>query len=95
MDSISVNSIEDLLSVRNCRLEDGFTYLGFFLKPNSYNRTDWEWLLKKVQHRISRWSSNWLSLGGRLTPLNSVLQSILFFWFGLFKVPICLLVSLR
>ena len=29
------------------KIEDGLTYLGFCLKPNVYNKKDWEWLLKR------------------------------------------------
>ena len=68
--------IEDLFLVSSRSLEVGFTYLGFYLKPNAYLRSDWDWLTHKVHYRISRWSSNWISLGGRLILIKIVLQSI-------------------
>ena len=33
-------------------LSEGFTYLGFFLKPNSYKVEDWHWLISKFEKRI-------------------------------------------
>jgi hypothetical protein len=33
-------------------LLEGFTYLGFFLKPNSYKVEDWHWLISKFEKRI-------------------------------------------
>lgn len=65
-------------------LDEGFTYLGFHLKPNNYLREDWSWLLKKFQGRMNRWSPRWLSLEGRDTLVTSILQSIPIYWFSLF-----------
>jgi hypothetical protein len=32
-------------------IEVGFKYLGFFLKPNCYIKTDWNWLVKKFEKK--------------------------------------------
>lgn len=68
-------------------LDGGFKYLGYFLKPNSYHVNDWLCLLKKIDSRINVWCNCWLSLGGRLVLLKSVLESILIYWLSLAKVP--------
>jgi len=47
-------------------IDDGFTYLGFTLKPNCYDKMDWWWLLDRVEMRIGRWCYRWLSLGGEI-----------------------------
>jgi len=57
-------------------LDDGFKYLGVFLKPNYYNKADWNWLERNFEKRISNWSHRWLSLGGRVTLVKVVLESI-------------------
>ena len=54
-------------------LEVGFTYLGFFLKPNNYLVDDWNWLIWKFQFRINQWVPRCLSLGGHVTLETSVL----------------------
>ena len=35
---------------------------------------------------MDKWTSRWLSLGGRLLLITAVLQGILVYWFSLFKV---------
>ena len=87
--------IEDLFLFKSRPLEGGFSYLGFYLKPNNYHRSDWTWLIHKVHFRIGKWSSNWLSLGGRLTLIKVVLQSIPVYWFALFRVSVGVLNTIR
>lgn len=76
-------------------IDVGFRYLGFFIKSNCYLKSDWHWLVAKVHKCIHSWSSRWLSLGGRLTLLSSVLQGMPVFWFSLFYVPAGTIVLLR
>jgi hypothetical protein len=68
-------------------IEEGFKYLGFFLKPNCYSFNDWIWLLQKVEKRISNWCHRWLTLGGRFILVKSVLENIHVFWLSLAKIP--------
>ena len=72
-----------------------FMYLGYFLKPLSYRVRDWYWLIKRFEHRISHWSNKLLSLGGRLTLVQAVLNSILVYWMGLALIPVSILNKLR
>jgi hypothetical protein len=69
-------------------LDQRMKYLGFFLKPNDYRVNDWHWLLQKVEKKIGHWTSRWLSLGGRLVLVNSVLQNMLVYWLCLAKVAL-------
>jgi hypothetical protein len=48
---------------------------------------DWQWLIKKVENRINLWCYKWLSLGGRLTLVSTVLTSIPVFWMSLAIIP--------
>jgi hypothetical protein len=52
----------------------GFSYLGYFLRPDCYKTTDWNWLLIKFENRIAHWCNRWLTLGGRFILLKSVLE---------------------
>ena len=61
-------------------MEEGFKYLGFILKPNSYSFKYYMWLYKKIEGRIGCWTYKFLSRGGRLVLLKAVLQSILVYW---------------
>jgi hypothetical protein len=47
-------------------LDVGLKYLGFQLKPNDYRKTDWMWLIAKLEKRLKVWSHKWLSRAGRL-----------------------------
>jgi hypothetical protein len=76
-------------------VEDGFKYLGCFLKPNCYINSDWNWLVKKFEKRIANWSHRWLSLGGRVTLGKVVLESILVYWLSFAKIPKSILNTIR
>jgi hypothetical protein len=43
--------LKELLPYEVKPLDDGFKYLGFFLKPNCYVINDWRWLIKKVEKK--------------------------------------------
>ena len=47
--------IHQLFSFDILPLDQGFRYLGFFLKPNDYKIEDWIWLLKRIESRIGKW----------------------------------------
>lgn len=63
-------------------LNEGFRYLGFFLKPNSYGIKDWKWLIDKVEKRILFWCNRFLSKGGKDVLINSILGAIPVYWMG-------------
>ena len=57
-------------------LDMGLKYLGFQVKPNSYLKGDWMWLIVKIEKHIRRWNHRWLSRAGRLVLIKSVLEAI-------------------
>eukprot|EP00253_Pinus_taeda_P010381 PITA_10381 len=75
------------LPFESLSMDDPFKYLGFWLKPNSYKKQDWNWLVAKIEAKIGHWSYKWLSRACRLTLVNSVLQAIPVFWAALTWVP--------
>lgn len=78
----ALNIAEDL-PFEERKLEDNFKYLGFFLKPNSYKKQDWLWLVAKIESRITHWSFKWLSRARRLTLIKSILLDIPVYWAAL------------
>lgn len=70
-------------------------YLGYFLKANIYRIADWGWLLQKVDRRLQCWATRWLSIGGRLTLAQSVIQGIPIYWFDLQKLPVTIIQVIR
>jgi hypothetical protein len=76
-------------------ISQGIKYLGFQLKPNSYKKEDWKWLIEKVEKRLNNWSFRWLSRAGRLTLKKSILESIPFYWMPLALIPKGILEKIR
>ena len=95
LDEVGYNSLAVVIPYRMRPLLSGINYLGFFLKPIGYRISDWLWLIQKVEKRICHWTFRYLSLGGRLVLLNSVLSSILVYWMSLAPLPATVLQKLK
>eukprot|EP00253_Pinus_taeda_P007836 PITA_07836 len=81
------SQITAILPFEIYNMDSPFKYLGFWLKPNSYKKQDWNWLMAKIEAKIAHWSFKWLSRAGRLTLVNSVLQAMPVFWAALTWIP--------
>ena len=68
-------------------LDEGLKYLGFHLKPNSYTKSDWNWLLEKLEKKLKSWSFRWLSSIGKLILVKFVLEAIPIYWFSMAWIP--------
>jgi hypothetical protein len=68
-------------------IDSGLKYLGFQLKPNCYKKSDWTWLIEKLEKRLKVWSFRWLSRGGHLVLVKSVLEAIPVYWMSLAWIP--------
>jgi hypothetical protein len=73
----------------------GLKYLGFQLNPNCYLKSDWSWLIAKMEKRLKQWSHIWLSRAGRLVLVKSVLEAIHVYWMSLAWIPIGILERLH
>lgn len=62
-------------------------YLGVTIAGRRPRKQDWEELIQKVRRRLSSWKIQYLSLGGRLTLVNSVLSALPTYWMSIFKLP--------
>eukprot|EP00253_Pinus_taeda_P018177 PITA_18177 len=83
LNRLEKNQISSLLPFDVLSMENPFKYLGFLLKPNAYRKQDWNWLVAKIEARISHWSFKWLSRAGRLTLIKSVLLAMPVYWVAL------------
>lgn len=68
-----------------------FKYLGLPLYDRKLTVKDWDFLLNKLTNKLQSWSSQLLSIGGRLTLLNSSLSSVPLYALSLLRVPITVL----
>ena len=75
-------------------IQFGLNYLGYLLKLLGYRVNDWMWL-QKFEKRINHWTFKYLSLGGRLILVQSVMSSIPIYWMGLAPLPASILQKLR
>ncbi|XP_039146809.1 uncharacterized protein LOC120284053 [Dioscorea cayenensis subsp. rotundata] len=63
------------------------TYLGVPIAGRRPRRQDWEVLILKVKVRLTSWKANYLSVGGRLTLINSVLTALPTYLMSIFRLP--------
>ena len=87
--------IYSLFPFESRNMQSPFKYLGFWLKPNAYKKEDWNWLIAKIEARISYWSYKWLSRARRLKLIKSVLLAIPVYWTALTWVPKDILEKIR
>jgi hypothetical protein len=82
-----VTSFLHILPIQHKSLDEGVKYLGFNLNPDKYKKSDWAWLVRKVESRIDSWVHRTLSRGGRLVLLKSVLEGIPVYWNSIAAIP--------
>ena len=87
--------LSDLFKFQCRGLDDGVRYLGFFLKPNDYRKTDWFWLLAKIEKKLTSWSHKWLSRAGHLVLVKAVLEAMSIYWMALTWIPRGILEKIR
>ena len=68
-------------------LKTPFIYLGTKVGGKMSRAQEWQEVVDKVKARLSKWKLKALSIGGRLTLLNSVLGSIPIFYMSIYRVP--------
>jgi hypothetical protein len=93
-DSLSCR-IERIFPFKHLEFDKGLKYLGFNLKPNNYGKEDWRWFLSKIEQRITFWCNRWISRGGRLFLIKSILEAIPVFWHTLAHIPKRILEKIR
>jgi hypothetical protein len=91
----SLALLKDLFPHNFVHLADGFRYLGYYIKANSYKVTVWNWLVARVEKRIGHSCNRWLSLGGRHTLIKVVLEGQSVYWMTLAAIPSTVLDKLR
>jgi hypothetical protein len=90
----SLDQLKGIFPYTFSHLSSGLNYLGYFLKSDSYKPGDWNWLIAKVQKKISHWCTRWLSLGGHFTLIKAVLEGQPVYWMALAAIPATVLTNL-
>lgn len=77
-----------LASVFRCKLSKfPFKYLGVPLSDVPLKNKDWGFLLDKFRNKLQGWKGQSLSLGRRITLLNSVLSAVPLYTLSFYKIP--------
>lgn len=77
-----------MAGVLNCKVESmPFKYLSVPVGSNPRRLATWKPVLENIDKRLSAWKSRFLSLGGRVILINSVLSSIPVYFFSIYKAP--------
>ena len=72
----------------NCgQLVIPFSYLGIPVGTASKNWNVWQPIISKFEFKLSKWKQKCLSMGGRITLINSVLTALPIYLLSFFKVP--------
>lgn len=64
-----------------------FSYLGLPIGANPRKLSTWNPVVEKVKRILLSWNSKYISLGGRVILLKSVLHSLPIYFLSLFKAP--------
>lgn len=64
-----------------------FSYLGIPIGTNPRWSKTWDPIIVKCEKRLNKWRQRYLSFGGRVTLIKSILNSIPIFYFSFFRVP--------
>ena len=80
--------LSSLASVFYCRvLEWPLSYLGLPLGGNPKTIGFWDPVVERILRRLDGWKKAFLSLGGRITSIQSCLSHIPSYFLSLFKIP--------
>ena len=64
-----------------------FVYLGIPIGANPRRGQMWDPIIKKCERALSKWKQRHLSFGGRVTLIQSVLNSIPIYFLSFFRIP--------
>ncbi|WMV26757.1 hypothetical protein MTR67_020142 [Solanum verrucosum] len=83
-----VGNLQDLAVILGCQVDSLPTkYFGLPLGAKNKELEVWSGVLERCENKQSRWKSQYLSLGGRLTLTKSVLDGMPTYMMSLFSIP--------
>ncbi|KAJ0427872.1 putative RNA-directed DNA polymerase [Helianthus annuus] len=85
---VSGGEVDGMASIVGCRPDSlPFTYLGLLVGANMNRINNWKPVFDIFEKRLATWKSSLLSIGGRVTVIKSVLESLPTYYFSLYKAP--------
>ena len=84
--NIGESWLTEAASILNCKVDKiPFLYLGLSIGGDPCRLIFWELVVTNIKSRLTGWQSRFLSFGGRLVLLKSVLTSLTVYAFSFFK----------
>jgi hypothetical protein len=94
--NISSTWLVEAASVLNYRTGTiPFLYLGLPIGGDSRKLSFWKPVVERITSRLSSWNNKFLSFGGRLVLLKSVLSSLPVYFLSFFKAPTGIISSIE
>ena len=94
--NVSKSWLTEAALVMNCRKGSlPFTYLGLPIGGDSRKLSFWKPVLDRIVAHLSSWNNKFLSFGGRLVLLKSVLSSVPVYFLSFFKAPTGIISSIE
>lgn len=88
MYGINIDNLEDLAMTFQCKTTQfPIKYLELPLHDRKLKVADWQFLVDKVESKLQHWKGQLLSLGERLTLINSVLSAVPLYALSLYRIP--------
>ncbi|GAU51457.1 hypothetical protein TSUD_413540, partial [Trifolium subterraneum] len=89
------NFLSAASSFLHCEVDSiPFRFLGIPVGANPRRKITWNPVVEAMKKRLNAWNCRNLSIGGKVTLINSVLSSLPLYFFSFFKVPVCVLQDL-
>jgi hypothetical protein len=94
--NISSTWLAEAASMLNCRTRTiPFVYLGLPIGGDSRKLSFWKPEVDRIIARLSLWNNKFLSFGGRLVLLKSVMSSLPVYFLSFFKAPAGIISSIE
>ena len=83
-----VTNMGGLVALLGCRQSSlPMTYLGLPLGAKFKDRAIWNFILERMERRLTSWKRLYLSKGGKITLIKSTLSSLPTYFLSLFPIP--------
>jgi len=90
--NIGESWLVEAASILNCKVgKIPFLYLGLSIGGDPRKLAFWEPVIDTIKTRLAGWQSRFLSFGGRLILLKSVLTSLPVYALSFLKAPSCII----
>lgn len=85
---IDLKEVQPLANALDCKAQKlPINYLGMPLGVNPRLKSSWKPVIEKIRSRLATWKRRFLSFGGKLVLLKSVILSLPLCYMSLFKMP--------